>query len=180
MNIMPDRLREISWDDALTLGSPYPYVLAVTIDKNERANIIGLGWWTFVSWEPKMIAISVGKGRYSHECLEYCKEFVLCFPSDEQREGAWLCGTTSGRNTDKFKEGGFKKLPANRVRPPLIEGVTVAYECEVVDSLDAGDHTLYIGKVVAIHGTPEKPRHLYTIHYKKLLGLDHHGNMELF
>ncbi len=179
MNIMSEHLREISWDEALTLGSPHPYVLAVTVDKEGRANIIGLGWWTFVSWEPKMIAISVGKERYSHDCLEYCREFVLCFPSDEQREGAWLCGTASGRDVDKFKKGGFKKLPAKVVKPPLMEGVTVAYECKVVDALDTGDHTLYIGKVVAIHGTPEKPRHLYTIHYRKLLGIDHQGNVEM-
>lgn len=177
---MTERLREISWDDALTLGSPYPYVLAVTVDKHGRVNIMGLSWWSFVSWEPKMIAISVGKERYTHECLEHCGEFVLCFPSEEQREGAWLCGTASGRKTDKSKETGFTMTPAKTVKPPLIEGATVAYECRVVDTFDVGDHTLYIGKIVAMHGTPEKPRHLYTIHYKKLLGIDHHGNLEMF
>jgi hypothetical protein len=27
-----------------------------------------------------MIDIAIGKERYSYECIEYCKEFVLCFP----------------------------------------------------------------------------------------------------
>jgi flavin reductase (DIM6/NTAB) family NADH-FMN oxidoreductase RutF len=57
------------------------------------------------------------------------------------------------------------------VKPPLIDGSTVAYECKVVNKLETGDHTLYIGKVVAIHGTPEKPTHLYSIHYKNLINL---------
>lgn len=173
-------LREILWDEAVELGSPYPYVLAVTLDKNKRTNIIGLGWWTFTSWEPKMIAISIGKGRYSHECIEYCKEFVLCFPSEEQKEGAWLCGKKSGRDTNKFKEAGFTPIPAKIVKPPLIEGSTVAYECKVVNRIETGDHTLYVGKVVTIHGSPDKPKHLYSIHYKKLMSLDSEGNIHMF
>lgn len=171
-------LKEISWDEAVELGSPYPYVLAVTVDKNGKPNIIGLGWWTFVSWEPHMIAISIGKERYSHECIEYCKEFVLCFPSEEQKEGAWLCGKKSGRDTDKFKEAEFTPIPAKFVKPPIIKDSTVAYECKVVNKVETGDHTLYIGKIVAIHGTPEKASHLYSIHYKKLISIDFKGNIK--
>ncbi|MGF3554985.1 MAG: flavin reductase family protein [Thermoplasmatota archaeon] len=168
---MKSELRELSWDEAIELGSPYNYVLAVTIDVRGKPNVIGLGWWTFVSWNPKMVAISIGKQRYSHECIEYCKEFVLCFPSKELKNGAWLCGKKSGRNIDKFKEAGFTTVPSKIVKPPIILDSTVAFECQVVDKLETGDHTLYIGKIVAIHGNPEKPSHLYSIHYKKLIDL---------
>jgi flavin reductase (DIM6/NTAB) family NADH-FMN oxidoreductase RutF len=173
-------LKEIPWDDAVELGSPYPYVLAVTVDKANKANIIGLGWWTFTSWEPKMIAISIGKERYSHECIEHCKEFTLCFPSEAQKKGAWLCGKKSGRDIDKFKETGFVPVPSKNVTPPLIADSTVAYECTVTTHLDTGDHTLYVGKVVAIHGSPDAAKHLYSIHYKKLISLDYKGNIHHF
>jgi len=168
---MSNGLKEISWDEAVELGSPYPYVLAVTIDKNKRPNIIGLGWWTFTSIEPRLVAISIGKQRYSHECIEYCKEFVLCFPSKDQADGAWFCGTNSGKDVDKFKESGLKKIPSKIVKPPSIVGSTVAYGCKVVNKIDTGDHTLFIGEVVEIHGTPEKPSHLYTIGYSSLIEL---------
>jgi flavin reductase (DIM6/NTAB) family NADH-FMN oxidoreductase RutF len=168
---MNSELKEISWDEAVELGSPYNYVLAVTINSKGKPNIIGLGWWSYVSWNPKMLVISVGKERYSHECLEYCNEFVLCFPSAEQKDGAWLCGKKSGREIDKFKVTGFKSIPSKIVKPPIIEGSTVAYECKVLDKIDTGDHTVFVGKIVAIHGTPNKPSHLYSIHYKKLINL---------
>lgn len=168
---MKTQLKELSWDEAVELGSPYNYVLAVTIDNKNKPNIIGLGWWTYVSWNPKMLAISIGKKRYSHECIEHCKEFVLCFPSKEQKDGAWLCGEKSGRDVDKFKQTGFKTIASKIVKPPIIDGSTVAYECKVVDKLETGDHTVYVGKIVAIHGTPEKPNHLYSIHYEKLIDL---------
>lgn len=174
-------MQEISWNEALELGSPYPYTLATTVGKDGRPNIIGLGWWSIVSWEPPMIAISVGHGRYSHECLEHCGEFVLCFPAEEQKEGAWLCGTTSGRKADKFSEAGFQQVPAKVVAPPIIEGSTVAYECKVATKVAAGDHTLFIGGVVAIHGSPERTRHLYSVHYRRLVSIDckGHCNFEL-
>jgi flavin reductase (DIM6/NTAB) family NADH-FMN oxidoreductase RutF len=168
---MKSELKKLSWDDAVELGSPYNYVLAVTVDTKNKPNIIGLAWWTFVSWDPQMIAISIGREKYSHECIEHCKEFVLCFPSKEQKNGAWLCGEKSGRDIDKFKETGFRTVPSKIVKPPIIEGSTVAYECKVVNKLETGDHTVYVGKIVAIHGTPEKPSHLYSIHYYRLIDL---------
>ena len=168
---MKSELKELSWDEAVTLGSPYNYVLAVTLDNKNKPNIIGLAWWTFVSWNPKMMVISIGHERYSHECIEYCKEFVLCFPSKEQKYGAWLCGDKSGRDVDKFKETGFKIIPSKIVKPPIIEGSTVEYECKVINKIETGDHTVYVGEIVAIHGTPKKPSHLYSIHYEKLIDL---------
>ena len=176
---MDEEMRDISWDEAVELGSPYPYVLAVTLDECNRPNIIGLGWWTFASWEPKQLAIAVGTGRYSYHCLEYCKEFVLCFPSAKQKEAAWFCGKKSGRDHDKFSETGLEPQPATKVSPPLIKDATVAYECRVVDSLPAGDHTLFLGAILAIHGIPDKAEHLYSIHYKKLISLDYRGNISL-
>ena len=77
---------------------------------------------------------------------------------------------------DKFKETGFKPVASKVVSPPIIEGSTVAYECKVVNKVETGDHTLYIGEVVAIHGSPEKEKHLFSIHYRKLVSLDFKGN----
>ena len=51
-------LRELSWDDAITLASPHPYVLGVSADAAGKPNAIGLAWWTICSWEPPMVAIS--------------------------------------------------------------------------------------------------------------------------
>ncbi|MBI4842968.1 MAG: flavin reductase family protein [Nitrospirae bacterium] len=172
-------MKPIDRHEAFELASPFPYTLAVTLDERERPNIIGLSWWMFTSWSPLMIAISVGRERYSHKCLEHHKEFVLCFPSEEQAKDAWFCGTRSGKDLDKFQETSFVPLKAKEVDVPIIEGATVAYECKVVREVETGDHTLYIANVVNIHGDHEKARHLYSIHYKRLISLDTEGNVNL-
>jgi len=172
-------MKEMELHTAIELGSPYPYTLVVTLDKQGKPNVMGLSWWTFTSLQPPMIAISVGHARYTHECLEGHKEFVICFPSAEQAQAAWLCGIKSGRKTDKFAAAGLKTSPSKVVQPPLIEGATVAYECKVVGRLECGDHTLYNSEVVAIHGSPERAKHLYSIHYSKLISIDSKGNLDM-
>jgi flavin reductase (DIM6/NTAB) family NADH-FMN oxidoreductase RutF len=170
-------MKELDRHEAFELASPFPYVLAVTLDKRERPNIIGLSWWTFTSWDPLMVAIAVGQHRYSHECLEHHKEFVLCFPSEGQEKDAWICGTKSGRTVDKFQETAFKPLPAKNLKVPIIDGVTVAYECKITNQVNTGDHTLFIAEVVATHGNPEKVNHIYSIHYTKLISIGSKGDM---
>ena len=81
-------MKEIDIRTTIELGSPYPYTLVVTVDKEAKPNVIGVAWWTFTSLRPPMIAISIGHTRYTHECLEGCKEFAICFPSEEQARGA--------------------------------------------------------------------------------------------
>ena len=169
---------EIDLSTAIELSSPYPYTLVVTVDKQDKPNAMGVAWWTFTSVVPPMIAISIGHPRYTHECLQSCKEFVLCFPSQEQAKAAWLCGTKSGRAMDKFAAAGLKAASAKVVKPPIIEGATVAYECKVVAELVCGDHTLFSAEVVAIHGDPQKAKHLYSVHYRKLVSIDWQGAVD--
>jgi len=169
---------EIDLSTAIELSSPYPYTLVVTVDKQGKPNVMGAAWWTFTSVQPPMIAVSIGHPRYTHECLQSCKEFVVCFPSKEQAKAAWFCGTKSGRAMDKFADAGLKVAPAKVVKPPIIEGVTVAYECKVVAEMVCGDHTLFSGEVVAIHGDPQKAKHLYSVHYRKLVSIDWQGAVD--
>ncbi|HEY3353947.1 MAG TPA: flavin reductase family protein [Polyangia bacterium] len=171
-------MRSLTRNQALTLASPFPYVLATVVDGAGRPNVIGLGWWTFTSWEPLNLAIAVGHHRYSHECLEHCKEFVVSFPAADQAKGAWICGTRSGRRGDKVAAAGLTLVPSRHVRPPTIAGATVAFECVVEHQVDSGDHTLYLGRVLAMRGDPERASHLYSIHYEKLVALDHEGHAD--
>ena len=158
-------MKEIDRDTSIELPSPR-YTLVVTVDRQGKPNAMGLSYWTFTSHQPRMIAVCIKPDKYTHDCLEGCQEFVLCFPSEEQAKAAWLCGTKSGRTVDKFAEAGLVAIPAKVVRPPIISGSVAAYECKVVGQMECGDHTLYNGEVVAVHGDPDRAEDRYT-HYRK-------------
>ncbi|MDK1032197.1 MAG: flavin reductase family protein [Planctomycetia bacterium] len=149
--------------EALERKYPEPIGLAVTIDSRGVANIIPLGWVIQTSFVPLMFAISIGHPRYSHKLLSECREFVLALPSEEQAEAMWFCGSHSGRDTDKFAESGFEPVPATKVKPPLIKGACANFECKLTASLETGDHTIFVGEVVAAHVEPDAPGRLYTL-----------------
>ena len=68
-------LEKLNWAEAVTLASPYPYVLGVANSPDGKPNAIGLCWWTFTSVKPPLLIISVAPERYSHECLKHSGEF---------------------------------------------------------------------------------------------------------
>ncbi len=174
-------MKEISKNEAINLSSPLPFVLVTANDENNRPNVIGVSWVTITSWDPWLFAVSIAPGRYSHKCIEHSGEFVINYPSEVLAKSAWACSTKSGQSVDKFKELGVEAIPALKVKPPRIKDSTVCIECKVVDRLTTGDHTIFVGEVVATSGDPDVRRHLYCIHYTKLVSLDNEGdgNFEL-
>jgi flavin reductase (DIM6/NTAB) family NADH-FMN oxidoreductase RutF len=103
-----------------------------------------------------MAAIAIGHGRYSHELIAKEREFVLVYPNARMGEAAMYCGTHSGRKVDKFEQSDLIPLPSRTVKPPLIQGAVVNMECRVVGTLKAGDHTIFVGEIVAAYEEPEE------------------------
>jgi len=157
--------------EAIALSAPFPYALVTSLDKNGRPNAMGVAWATRTSFEPFLILISIDHRRYSHEGIQMHREFVINYPNEEQADAAWVCGTKSGRDGDKIKPAGLKLVDSKAVRVPTIDGVTVAFECKVVDEFETGDHTVFVGEVVGMTGNPTKPEHLYVSSKHRLFGL---------
>ncbi len=144
-------MEEVSYEKVLQVSEkPARIVLAVSFDrKNERSNIIALGWKMRTSIQPPMVAISIGKTRYSCQLLNETGEFVLAFPGENMAEEVLYCGTNSGRDADKFKEAKLTPVKAKHIKPALIEECIVNLECKVTGTLDTGDHTIFAGEVIA-------------------------------
>jgi flavin reductase (DIM6/NTAB) family NADH-FMN oxidoreductase RutF len=142
-------MREVQAKEAITWWHrPERIVLAVTVDLNGQPNIIALGWKMRTSFDPLMLAISIGKTRHSHQLISNCREFVLAVPGADLSEQVLFIGTHSGKNVDKFKTTHLTPLPAKHIRPPLIQECLVNHECKVVGQLDTGDHTIFVGEVL--------------------------------
>ena len=144
-------MKDASYGEAMKTKYPEQIGWAVSVGPEGKPNVIVLGWLMPASGVPPMIAISVGHTRYSHECITKAKEFVVVFPAVGQEDPTTLCGTKSGRDVDKFKEAGLKALEAKKVKPPLVDGAVANFECRLVAECEAGDHTIFVGEVLAAH-----------------------------
>ena len=168
-------MQEIDWGRAVQLASPYSYVLAVSLDKKGTPNVMGVGWWCYLSAKPKLLGIAVAPERYTHECLMNSMEFTLNFPSKEIALEAWKCGQVSGRQINKIAQFGLRTKPSKLVRAPLLADSTAAFECKVKDRNKVGDHTFFVGEIVACHGDLDKKEHLYTQLFSKVVSISHDG-----
>jgi flavin reductase (DIM6/NTAB) family NADH-FMN oxidoreductase RutF len=137
-----------------------------------RSNLITLAWATPVSISPPMIAIAVAPARFSHDLIADSGEFVVNVPGSALLGAVWICGTRSGRDCDKFLKAGLTEAPGRIVAAPLVAECFGHAECRVVDAPKAGDHTVFVGEVVAAsvepgafdgHLTLRRPYH--TLHH---------------
>ncbi len=144
-------MREVSISEVWAKKYPERVVIALTCDEKGKVNLIPLGWCMQTSFNPPLIAISVGITRYSHRLLEKTGEFVLSFPNKNMGKEVYFCGTHSGKDTDKLKETGLKTRPAKFIRPPLLAECPINLECKVVNSLRTGDHTIFVGRILAAY-----------------------------
>jgi len=126
-----------------------------TYKGKEKDNICTLAWSTPTSFSPELAAVSVNNDSFSYKLISETKEFVINIPSIDMKDKVLLCGTTSGRTTDKFKEAGLTKINAEKVKPKLIKECLANIECKVTDSIKTGDHTLFIGKIAAVRENKE-------------------------
>ena len=124
-------------------------VMATCVGKEGRPNIITLGMYMPISSKPPMVCIGVAPRRFSHGLIEETGEFVINTPPISLVEQMHYCGVKSGRDVDKFAETGLTAIPSLKVRPPRIEECFGHIECRVVQSHVFGDHTLFVGEVVA-------------------------------
>ena len=103
----------------------------------------------FVSEEPPLVVVSVGKNSFSHGLIEKTGEFVLNVAATDQLKLAQLLGATHGGELDKFKEFKIGAEEAESVVSPLIKGSFSHLECKVITSYPLGHYVLYLASVSA-------------------------------
>jgi flavin reductase (DIM6/NTAB) family NADH-FMN oxidoreductase RutF/rubredoxin len=99
-----------------------------------------------ISADPITIAVSINKNNLTHEYIMSDQVFtVSVLAADAPLELIGNFGFKSGREVDKFNAVNYK-LSAHGV-PYILENTLSYMEAEVLQTVDAGTHTIFIGKV---------------------------------
>jgi len=155
--------KQVEYEQAIKTKYPEQVVIAIARDKTGKANPITLGWTMIASGKPPMMAIAVAETHYSIETIEHSRCFTIAFPSVEMAEAALFFGSKSGRDTDKFAEFDCATEPATAIDSVLLSDAVANFECTLESRLHAGDHIIFVGKVVCSHLNTEPKKRLYTI-----------------
>ena len=130
---------------------PAPAVMVSVADKAGNTDIITAAWTGNICSDPAMTYVSVRPERFSYHMIEETQCFVINLTTKGLAKATDYCGVRSGRNVNKWKETGLTPEKADHIPAPLIGESPVNIECQVVNHLDLGSHTMFIAKVLAVH-----------------------------
>ncbi len=135
---------------------PESCVFVNSIDKNGKATGMIAGWNMKISGNPFLFAVSLAKNSYTLSLILESKEFVIAVPNKELEEAVRLFGSTHGNEIDKFKEAAIQTEKAAFIRTPLIKNASINFECRLYKEVEAGDHHILIGEILASYLHPDK------------------------
>jgi len=134
----------------------YPATVAIVVVRNGgKLNAMAAAWHMPVSFKPPLYAVSISPKRYTHNLIVESKEFSLNFLSQEHVALIHRLGHVSGAKIDKFEKFSIKVEKPVKTKCPVLKDAFAAYECRLVDHKSSGDHTVFIGEIVAIHSEDE-------------------------
>jgi len=96
--------------------------------------------------EPPTITASINKGALTHEYISHSRVFGVSVLSRETpMKFIGTFGFKSGRDIDKFE--GVEHITAQTGAPIVVDNAIAYLEARVVNSLDLGTHTLFVGEL---------------------------------
>jgi flavin reductase (DIM6/NTAB) family NADH-FMN oxidoreductase RutF len=138
-----------------TAPSSSPYLDGAVIDAGvalltaadgERANVMTVSFFAESSHLPPLLRVSVATASWTHGLVAASGRFGLGMLGRGQEALAIRCGTTSGREGPKLERLGI----ACRTDPsgvPVLEDCLTFSICRVVERIELGDHTLFVGEI---------------------------------
>jgi flavin reductase (DIM6/NTAB) family NADH-FMN oxidoreductase RutF len=144
-------------------------LLLGSYDAAQKANLMTIGWGSMGSiWNIPLWIVLVRPSRYTYQCIEHSGCFTVNVPPEGLSMACAVCGSKSGRDTDKFAACSLMARKGANVLAPVVEQCPIVYECQVVHSNDvvpakltseiltgmyvSGDfHRVYYGRILSAH-----------------------------
>lgn len=146
--------RNLSEHDARRLIVSGP-VLLLTTQWRGKSDVAPIAWSMPLSADPPLIGVCVHPGRHTYDMIRFSEEFALNIPGPELLNHVAYFGSVSGRDVDKLDLTKLPTLSARKVEAPLLDGCVAHIECGVEDTIRTGDHTLFVGRVLAVAADDE-------------------------
>ncbi len=121
-------------------------VVVITTKSRQKLNGMSAAWVSRASEQPFLVMASIYKEHYSHNLIKTSKIFAVNYLRDGQQKLAIHFGKQSGRDVEKFR-----KVPyfTEKTGAPILKDCLAYLDCRVINQMDSGDHTIFLGEVLA-------------------------------
>jgi flavin reductase (DIM6/NTAB) family NADH-FMN oxidoreductase RutF len=114
----------------------------------DRPNLMTLNWCTQVSFDPKLLGISVEKTAVTHELIATGNVFAVCTIDREDRAIVRKFTKPVEVDLDARTLNGFPFHDGPATGAPVLHQAVAFVECSVRQEVDCGGHTFFVGEVV--------------------------------
>lgn len=115
--------------------------IVTTIDEAGDPRGFTANSFTSVSLDPPLVLVCIAKKALGHRAFSTSKGFAINILSEDQRAAS---GIFASKAADKFASVAWQ---SGKTGNPLIEGSVAVFDCAMEELVDAGDHSILIGRV---------------------------------
>lgn len=133
-------------------------VTVVTAAGRTEARGATIGSFTSVSLEPPLVSFNVEKGSQMHDVLDAASHFAVHLLGDQQSGLCQHFAIPDRSGTEQLVDIPHR---VNRHGVPIIRDAPLVIHCEVHDAVEAGDHSIVIGRVIRLEERDTVPPILY-------------------
>jgi flavin reductase (DIM6/NTAB) family NADH-FMN oxidoreductase RutF len=129
----------------------YPMrIVLITTRSGKKDNVMAAAWCFPLSFDPPLFGVSISPKRHTFSLLQGAKSFGINLTAPGMDDAVLVCGRNSGKDMDKFTKSGLIKEEAKKINCPLIKESHISIECELIDTIKTGDHSVFVGKAVNV------------------------------
>jgi flavin reductase (DIM6/NTAB) family NADH-FMN oxidoreductase RutF len=108
--------------------------------------------FTTVSLRPPLVLVCIDRGAVMHERMEHGSFAVSVLSSEQESVARFFADVRRPLGAAQFD--GVDHEPGPMTGAPLITGALAHFECELEQTVDSGDHTIFIGRLLTLGWRP--------------------------
>ena len=145
-----------------------PYGLYVlTAEKDGEIAAATVNWVTQTAFDPPLVVVGVKADASAHDIIKKAGSFALNILGKGQQGPAFVFFKPVEKDGNKINGEAYS---AGTTGAPVLASVPAYVECSLEQTVENGDHSIFIGKVVnaAVQKQPEGRADLTTLHMADL------------
>ena len=119
-------------------------VTVVTATHESKHYGLTVSAFSSVSLDPPLVLVCIDKRSSSFDAIKGAGGFTVNFLAADAEETAMHFAS---KNDDKFSATAHRSPSLDVAGPWLAEAAFAYFECEMIDTIDAGDHDVFVGRV---------------------------------
>lgn len=122
------------WEYAGDIMNALQKGVLLTTKSGEQLNTMTISWGTLgIEWGKPIFTVFVRENRFTRTLLEENPEFTINVPYGAfDKKILGICGTKTGKTTDKIKLAGLTPEAPETISVPAIKELPLTLECRII------------------------------------------------